>query len=315
MKFQNPQPLREVAEVLNCRYKGPHDLSLTGINEIHKVEAGDITFTDVPKYYKKALNSAATAVLINSEEQEPAAGKGLLISEDPFRDYNRLVKHFRLPAPIPQGKFTVGKSVTIAENTQVHPGVVIGNFVKIGRNCIIYPNVVIYDQTTIGDNVVIHANSVLGADAFYFKNRNTHHDKLISCGNVIVEEDVEIGASCTIDKGVSGSTVIGKGSKLDNHIHVGHGAIIGKRCLIAAQCGIGGKAIIEDDVIIWGQAGITKDIRIGKGAVISAQAGVSKSLPGGKLYFGSPARDARTAYREMAALRMMSANPENKPDT
>jgi len=281
-------------------------MPVSGLNEIHKVQAGDLTFVDIPKYYKKSFNSAATVILINQDVEFPA-GKAILISENPFTDYNRLVTHFK-PLETPSdynknGLYTTGKEVSIGKDTDIYPGVVIGSRVTIGNNCTIYPNVTIYEDTIIGDNVIIQANCVIGGHAFYFKNRKTHFEKLLSCGRVVIEDDVEMGASCTIDKGVSGDTVIGKGTKMDNHIHVGHGAIIGQRCLIAAQVGIGGKAIIEDEVTIWGQAGLTKDITIGKGAVISAQSGVSKSLPGGKTYFGTPAQEIFTAQRELAALR------------
>ncbi len=164
----------------------------------------------------------------------------------------------------------------------------------------------IYDHTQIGDNVIIHAGTVLGADAFYFKRRKereVQYDKLESCGRVIIEDDVEIGAGCAIDKGVSGDTIIGKGSKLDNHIHIGHGAVIGKNCLFAGQVGIGGKAIIEDEVILWGQVGVSKDLTIGKGAIVYAQSGVGQTIEGGKVYFGSPVDDARTKMRELNWIR------------
>jgi UDP-3-O-[3-hydroxymyristoyl] glucosamine N-acyltransferase len=150
--------------------------------------------------------------------------------------------------------------------------------------------------------VIIQANTVIGADAFYFKRRKeraVQYDKLESCGRVIIEDDVEIGAGCTIDKGVSGDTIVGQGTKLDNHVHIGHGAVIGKNCLFAAQVGIGGKAIIEDEVILWGQVGVSKDLVIGKGAVVYAQSGVADTIPGGKIYFGSPVQDAKEKMREL----------------
>jgi UDP-3-O-[3-hydroxymyristoyl] glucosamine N-acyltransferase len=154
--------------------------------------------------------------------------------------------------------------------------------------------------------VIIHAGTVIGADAFYFKrrkDRDVQYDKLESCGRVIIEDDVGIGAGTTIDKGVSGDTIIGAGTKLDNHIHIGHGAVIGKNCLFAAQVGIGGKAIIEDEVILWGQVGVSKDLTIGKGAIVLAQSGVPSSLDAGKTYFGSPVEEAKTKMRELAWVK------------
>jgi UDP-3-O-[3-hydroxymyristoyl] glucosamine N-acyltransferase len=161
----------------------------------------------------------------------------------------------------------------------------------------------IYDDTVIGDHVIIHANTVLGSSAFYYKKRPEGFDRLLSGGNVVIENNVDIGASCTIDKGVSASTTIKEGTKIDNLVQIGHDTIIGKKCLIASQVGIAGCTIIEDEVTIWGQVGITSGITIGEKAVISAKAGVSKSLEGNKSYFGIPADDFRSKYKEIAAIR------------
>ncbi len=301
MKLSQPVLLEELAQLCNSKIMGDPRSMVTGINEIHMVEKGDLTFVDHPKYYEKALNSAATFIIIN-KEVTPPEGKGLLISDDPFRDYVKLVKYYR---PFESAGKMISASSSIGENTQLQPGVFVGNHVKIGNNCIIHPGVVIYDHCKVGDNVIIHANTVIGADAFYFKRRPSMYDKMESCGAVIIEDNVEIGASCTIDKGVSGNTIIGWGTKMDNHIHVGHDTVIGKNCLIAAQAGIAGVVKIEDDVIIWGQVGVQKDLVIGKGAVIFGQSGVSKSLKGDAEYFGSPAREAREAMKDIFNLRML----------
>ncbi|MGB0177452.1 MAG: DapH/DapD/GlmU-related protein, partial [Owenweeksia sp.] len=166
-------------------------------------------------------------------------------------------------------------------------------------------NVSIYDHTIIGDNVTIHANTVLGADAFYYKKRPEGYDKMISGGHVVIADHVDLGASCTIDRGVSGPTYIGRGTKIDNNVHVGHDTRIGEGCLFASQVGIAGCVIIENNVTLWGQVGVTSGITIGEGAVVFAQSGISKSLAGGKTYFGSPADEARRKYREMASLRVL----------
>ena len=181
----------------------------------------------------------------------------------------------------------------------------LGNNVVVGDNCIIHPNVTIYDNCSIGNNVIIHAGTILGADAFYYKNRPSGYDKLVSVGSVIIEDDVEIGASCTIDKGVTAATTIGKGTKIDNLVQVAHDTIIGKKCLIASQTAIAGCTVIEDEVVIWGQVGIVSGIRIGKGAVLLAKSGVSKDLEGGKTYYGVPCEEVRKKYREMAALKAL----------
>ncbi|MGN6475996.1 MAG: UDP-3-O-(3-hydroxymyristoyl)glucosamine N-acyltransferase [Flavipsychrobacter sp.] len=298
MKFEQGVPVQWLAEFTGATLKGDKEQIATGINEIHKVTKGDISFVDFEKYYNACLHSAATVIIINKDVDCPE-GKTLLIHNDPFSAYVKIVKHFR---PFEPSNKNISDSAEIGEGTIIQPGVVIGNHVKIGKNCLIHPNVVIYDHSIIGDNVIIHAGTIIGADAFYFKRRKeraAQYDKLESCGRVIIEDNVEIGACCTIDKGVSGDTIIGMGTKFDNHIHIGHGAVIGKNCLFAAQVGVGGKAIIEDEVILWGQVGVSKDLRIGKGAIVYAQSGVASSIDGGKVYFGSPVEEAKTKMKEL----------------
>jgi UDP-3-O-[3-hydroxymyristoyl] glucosamine N-acyltransferase len=301
MKFEKPFTLKEIASFINAKFDGDPGHMVTGLNEIHRVEPGDLTFVDHPKYYNKSLNSAATTIIINTKADVPA-GKALIYSDDPFRDYVMLVKKFR---PFePSSKMISDKSL-IGEGTIIQPGAFVGNYVSIGKNCIIHSNVSIYDYTTIGDNVIIHSNSVIGADAYYFKKRPEGFDKLESCGQTIIEDNVEIGALCTIDKGVSGDTIIGKGTKLDNHIQIGHDTIVGKNCLIGDHVAIAGVTNIEDDVMIWASCSINKDLVIGKGAIILACSGVDKSLEGGKTYYGVPAEDARKKWKEVALLKKL----------
>ncbi len=298
MQFKQPVSVEWLADFTGAKLLGNTSNLATGINEIHKVTQGDVSFVDFEKYFNACLTSAATIIIINKEVDCPE-GKTLLVCDDPFAAYVKIVTHFR---PFEPANSMVSDTATIGEGTHLQPGVFVGNHVTIGKNCLIHPNVTIYDHTEIGDNVIIHAGTILGADAFYFKRRKERaiqYDKMESCGRVIIHNDVEIGAGCTIDKGVSGDTIIGEGTKLDNHIHIGHGAVIGKNCLFAAQVGIGGKAIIEDEVILWGQVGVSKDLTIGKGAIVYAQSGVAQSIEGGKVYFGSPVEDARTKMKEL----------------
>jgi len=182
----------------------------------------------------------------------------------------------------------------------------IGNHVTIGDNCVIQPNVTILDHCVIGNNVTIQSGCVIGSDAFYYNkktNRDIHYKKMTSCGRVVIEDFVELGAGCTIDRGVSGDTLIGGGTKLDNMVHIGHDTTIGKNCLLAAQVGIAGATIIEDNVILWGQVGVSKTLTIGKGAVLYAQSGVPSSLEGGKAYFGSPAVEAKEKMKELVWIK------------
>ncbi len=299
MKFSKTHTLQEIALLINCQFIGNENFPVEGMNEIHVVTAGDIVFVDHPKYYEKALQSAATIILINKEVDCPE-GKALLISDDPFRDFNALTKHFR---PFQATDQSISISASIGEGTFIQPNCFIGNHVTIGSNCIIHSNVSIYDGCIIGDNVIIQAGTILGADAFYYKKRPDGFDQLLSGGRVIIENNVGIGALCTIDKGVTGDTTIKEGTKIDNQVHVGHDTVIGKKCLIAAQTGIAGCVIIEDEVTIWGQVGTTSGITIGSKSVILGQTGVTKSVEGGKSYFGTPIEESREKLKQLANIK------------
>ncbi len=304
MKFEIGYSVKQIEEIMavNVTVIAPQNHMIHGINEIHNVEIGDITFVDHPKYYDKALHSNATTIIINKDVPCPD-GKALIISDDPFRDYNKIISFFRKFSPATSA---ISPSATIGKNTIIQPGAFIGDNVIIGDDCIIHANVSIYDHTIIGNKVIIHANSVIGADAYYFKKRPTHWDKMISCGRVIIEDCVELGALCTVDKGVSADTIIGFGTKFDNHAHVGHDTKIGKNCLIGANTMIAGVTVIEDECLIWANVSINKDIVIAKGTTILATSAIDKNTStDGKVYFGIPAVEAQKKWREMAAVRML----------
>ncbi|MDI9258356.1 UDP-3-O-(3-hydroxymyristoyl)glucosamine N-acyltransferase [Flavobacterium sedimenticola] len=299
MKFPRIHTLKEIAQIIGCQYVGADDFAVHGMNEIHVVAPGDIVFVDHPKYYDKALQSAATIVLINKEVECPE-GKALLISDDPFRDFNILTQHFR---PFVAAQAAISASATIGEGTIIQPNCFIGHNVTIGKNCVLHANVIVYDNTVIGDHVIIHSGTVLGADAFYYKKRPEGFDQLLSGGRVVIEDHVGIGALCTIDKGVTGDTTIGAGTKIDNQVHVGHDTVIGKKCLIASQTGIAGCVVIEDEVTLWGQVGTTSGITIGAKAVVLGQTGVTKSIEGGKSYFGTPVEESREKLKQLANVK------------
>ena len=301
MKFPKEYTLKEIASIISTDYVGADDFPVLGMNEIHVVEAGDIVFVDHPKYYNKALESAATVVLINKEVECPE-GKALLISDDPFRDFNKLTTYFK---PFQPAQASVSPSAKIGTNSVVQPNTFVGNNVVIGDNCIIHSNVSIYDNTVIGNNVTIHSGTVLGANGFYYKKRPEGYDQLLSGGRVVIGNHVDIGACCTIDKGVTGDTTIGDGSKLDNQIQIGHDTVIGKKCLIASQTGIAGCVVIEDEVTIWGQVGTASGITIGAKAVVQAQAGVTKSIEGAKVYWGTPIQEARLELKRLASIKQI----------
>ena len=302
MHFPSPVSIQWLAEFLGAGIVGDKNGQATGINEIHKVEKGDLVFVDHPKYYDTCVQSDATYIIINKVVEVPP-GKALLVVDQPFDAYLKIVRHFR---PFEPATKMISDSAVIGKNTYIYPGVFIGHHTTIGSNCMIHPNVTILDHCVIGDNVIIQAGSVIGSDAFYYngkKDREIWYRKMESCGRVVIGDDVEIGAGCTIDRGVTSDTIIGKGSKLDNMIHIGHDTVTGKNCLFAAQVGIAGAVELGNGVILWGQVGVSKTLSIGDNAVVLAQSGVPSSLEGGKTYFGYPAEDAGLKRRELVWIK------------
>jgi UDP-3-O-[3-hydroxymyristoyl] glucosamine N-acyltransferase len=302
MRFEKPVPITEIAGLIGAEIIGDQDGAATGINEIHKVEEGDLVFVDHPKYYQTCINSAATHIIINQRTEFPPH-KTLLLVDEPFEAYQKIVEQFRPFQPITKA---ISDTTTVGKDTVIMHGAVIGNHVSIGDNCIIHPNVVIMDHCVIGNNVIIQSGTVIGSDAYYYNrktNREVYYKKMLSCGRVVIKDFVEIGANCTIDRGVSGDTLIDIGTKLDNLVHIGHDTVVGKNCLMAAQVGIAGATTIEDEVILWGQVGVSKTLTIGKGTEVLAQSGVRSSLKGGRKYFGSPAEDAMEKKKELVWIK------------
>jgi UDP-3-O-[3-hydroxymyristoyl] glucosamine N-acyltransferase len=302
MKFPTPVPIQWMADFLGATLIGNKDGQATGINEIHKVEKGDLVFVDHPKYYDRCLQSDASFIIINKSVECPA-GKTLLVLEQPFEAYLQIVKHFRPFEPAPKH---ISDTAQIGEGTYIYPGVFIGHHVRIGSNCVLYPNACILDHCIIGNNVIIQSGTVVGSDAFYYntqKDRPLWYRKMESCGRVLIEDYVEIGAGCAIDRGVTHDTVIGEGTKMDNMIHIGHDTVVGKNCLFAAQVGIAGAAQIGNGVTLWGQVGVSKTLTIGDNAIVYAQSGVPYSVEGNKIYFGSPVEEASVKKREFIWIK------------
>lgn len=299
MRFKEAVKLSAIAKIIGAEIQGDADAEVVGLNEIHRIEKGEIVFVDHPKYYDKALNSAATFVLINKRVETPD-GKSLLISEKPFDDFNKLIRHF---FSNPFNMNSIGENTRISGKAMVHESAVIGSNVVIDDGSIIHPNVTIYNNVEIGKNVIIHANTVLGSHAFYYKKKDWGYDPLLTCGRLVIHDRVEVGANATIDKGVTADTIIGEGTKIDNLVHIAHDTVIGKNCLFASQVGIAGCVTIEDNVTLWGQVGIASGAHIKKNAVVLAQSGVNKTLEEGTAYFGSPAEEARKKMKEMALVK------------
>lgn len=299
MDFPKPVPVAEIAIQIGAEIIGDPQQMVMGVNEIHHVRPGDVTFVDVAKYFEKALHSAATVVILNERVAAPV-GKTLLLCENPYQAYNSLVLAQR-PRTILNAQ--VHPSAQIDPTAIIEHGAVIGPNVSIGPRSLIQANVVISEHTIIGADVCIQAGALIGSEAFYYKRTPQGFDRWRSGGRVVLEDGVDIGPGCTIAKGVSSDTVIGAGSVLDAQVHIGHDVKIGKRCLFAAQVGVGGNTNIGDEVVLYGQVGIAQNLNIGDKVVVLAKSGVSKDLGAGKTYFGYPAQEARTAYRELAALR------------
>src|SRR5687767_14731871 len=302
MRFPSPVSITWIGEFIGAKVIGDVNGQATGINEIHKVEPGDLVFVDHPKYYKKCIDSAASFIIINQKTDFPP-GKSLLLVSEPFEAYLKIVQEFR---PFTPSSKAISDTAVIGAGTIVMPGAVISNHVTIGNNCIIYPNVVIMDHCTIGNRVLIQGNSTIGSDAFYYNkktNRPVHFKKMLSCGRVLIEDDVEMGAGCTIDRGVTSDTIIGAGTKMDNQVHIGHDVVVGKNCLFAAQVAIAGATTLEEGVILWGQVGVNKTLLLGKGAEVYAQSGVGHNLESGKKYFGSPAQEASVKMKELVWIK------------
>lgn len=302
MYFEQPEHVTRIAELIGAEIIGNKDNVAHGINEIHQVKEGDIVFVDHPKYYSKCIYSPASIIIINQVTEFPSH-KTLLLVQEPFEAYLKIVQHYRPFAPSLQ---QISNTATIGEGTVIMPGVYIDDNVSIGKNCILWPNVVIMNHCIIGDNVIIQSGTTIGSDAFYYNkktNREVHFKKMNSCGRVVIENDVEIGANCTIDRGVTGDTIIGAGTKTDNMVHIGHDCRIGRNCLFAAQVALAGAVEVEDNVILWGQVGVNKTLKIGKGAEVYAQSGVPGNLEAGKKFFGSPTQEASVKMKELVWIK------------
>jgi UDP-3-O-[3-hydroxymyristoyl] glucosamine N-acyltransferase len=302
MKIGSIHTIGAIAQFLGRKVVGDETLIVTGINEIHRVEPGDLVFVDHPKYYDKALHSAASFILIDREVPVPE-GKALIISPEPFDDYNRLTRKF---APYRPQMSMTGDNCQIADSAHLSPNCFIGHDVIIGENVTIHPGAYIGDGTVIEENVIIGPNAVIGHYAFYYKKKPAGYERMHSCGFVYIEKNVEIGAGTTIDAGVSAITRIGEGTKIDNLVQIGHDTVIGNNCLFASQVGIAGCCTIGNQVTLWGQVGCASGITIGDGVVVLAQSGIGKDLEAGKTYFGSPCDEAKVKMRELIVVKNLA---------
>jgi UDP-3-O-[3-hydroxymyristoyl] glucosamine N-acyltransferase len=302
MNLENPIPVTEIASWIGASIVGNQDLLIEGINEIHKVRKGDITFVDHPKYFNASLQSAASAIIVPPGLDCPP-GKAILIVEHPFLAYEDLVNRYRPPIAL---NTEARENYIVDPTTIIEPGAIIGQHVTIGKYCRNEAGAIIRPYSYLGDRVVVQSGAIIGSGAFYFKKWPDKYQGWTGCGRVIIGDDVFIGSGSTIAQGVSGDTIIGEGTKIDCQVMIGHGAVIGKHCLLAAQAGIAGKTVLGDWCVIYGQAGVTQNLNLGERTVVYAQSGVMRSLEGGQSYFGSPAEEAKGKFKELTALKKLA---------
>ena len=310
------------------------DATITGGNsegviasaaDIGSAQVEQVTILNDVKFTKFLETTKASACFISQDNAQLDVSKGtaLLVCKDPeisfIKAVNTLHPAKTYPAQIAESSViaetvslgdsvyidqfvTIGEQSQVGEGSEILSGACIGSHVRIGKNCRIYPNVVIYDGTQIGNNVIIHAGTVIGSDGFGYKQRDEKHIKVPHVGYVVIENNVEIGANTCIDRGTFGTTVIGEGSKVDNLVQIGHNNIIGNNVIICGQTGISGSCNIENNVILAGSAGLADHVKIGHHAVVMARSGISGDVKECTQVFGTPAKDKKVAWRELAAL-------------
>lgn len=319
-------PLQEIAKQLDGRIIGDPSILIAGIASLDEAVSGEISFISHPKYEKKAASTKASVLIV----RKPLAGvsKTCLIVQDPYFSFARLLTFFHPPKRMPSGvhpKAEIGKGVSIGEGVSIGPcatldeGVVIGNGVQIGagvfvgagsrvgEQSLIYPNVSIREGVEIGARVIIHCGAVIGSDGFGFAFHAGKYHKIPQVGGVIIKDDVEIGANVTIDRGALGNTVIGRGTKFDNQVHVGHNVKIGSDTVLVAQVGISGSVTIGNHVTLAGQAGVVGHLTIGDNVVAAAKTGVSKDVPAGEMISGFPHFSHKQWLKSQAILQELPA--------
>jgi UDP-3-O-[3-hydroxymyristoyl] glucosamine N-acyltransferase len=325
---------REIAAAVGARLVGDGDVTVGGVASIASASSADLVFVADEKYLAEALQSSAGAVIAGEFASASSTSKPLLISGYPKLAFARAARWLheqssektssrensgslhatavvsalaRLGAgTLVEARAVVAEHAEIGEGTLIGAGAVVGREVKIGSGCRIYPQVTIYPGTTIGDRVIVHAGAVLGSDGFgYVRDREGRYEKFPQVGRLVIEDDVEIGANTTIDRGALDETRIGCGTKIDNLVHVGHNCQIAEDVVIAAQTGLSGSIVIEKNVVLGGQVGIGEHARIGEGVMLGGQGGVlpNKVLRGkGVAFWGTPAKPVREYLKQLAAL-------------
>jgi len=324
--------VKEVAEFVQARVLGDEAVQLTGIASVESAIPGDLIFVDQEKNLRRAVESRASAVIIGDFAAEAKNSKPLLVATQPRLAFARAAQ-LLCPRPVPkpgihpsaivhpsaqlandvaiEERVVIGEGVQVGGGTRIGAGTVIGAKASIGRNCDLYPNVTVYPGVRLGDRVIVHSGAVLGSDGFgYVRDQASgRYEKFPQVGRLEIEDDVEIGANTTIDRGALNLTRIGRGAKIDNLVHIGHNCQIGEDVVIAAQTGLSGSITIEKNVVLGGQVGIGEHARIEEGVMLGGQGGVlpNKVLRGkGIAFWGTPAKPVREYLKELAVLARLA---------
>lgn len=328
--------LREVADAVQGRLIGEGHTQITGVSSLESASQNDLVFVDDEKHFAAALKSRAGAIIAGEFAASQNAGRPLLISDHPKLAFARAAQMFGEEPQSSQGeqasvhptaivhpsvvlgsrvrvdaRAVIGENTRLQDRTRIGAGTVIGKAVTIGRDSTIYPNVTIYAGTTVGERAIVHAGAVLGSDGFgYVRDRKTgHYEKFPQVGRLVIEDDVEIGANATVDRGALDETRIRRGAKIDNLVHVGHNCDIGEDVVIAAQTGLSGSIVIEKGAVLGGQVGIGEHARIGEGVMLGGQGGVlpNKILRGsGVAFWGTPAQPLGQYLKQLATLARLA---------
>lgn len=317
--------LRELADFLGGKIIGNPDTQIKGVSGIENAKEGDITFIASPKYIDAAKNTNASAII--APEDIPGCNAAKLVVKNPYLGFARTVELFLVRKREPHGvddKANIGNNVTlgkdisifayavidndvkVGDRVTIYPGVFVGRGSVIGNDTIIYANNAIREETSIGQRVIIHSNCSIGGDGFGFVQEKGKHLKIPQVGNVVIEDDVEVGANVCIDRATLGTTIVRKGTKIDNHVQIAHNVDIGENCILVSQVGISGSCKIGNNVVLAGQVGIADHIRIGDNVIVGAKSGVGRNVPANSLISGAPAYEHSKWRRTQACLPKLS---------